>query len=417
MRIKTAFIFLLILSLLFLAGCWDYNDYSDLTLVSALGVDLDDTSNEITVTVQYYIPGGGGGNTQEKKSGAKNLPSSGALKAKGVTIADALSTIQQARRKKLFYEYMNVFVVGETAAKNIMADVLGFCDRTPNVRMTSYMTITGVKAEDVLTTMDPNTSVTIGRNIYDTIDQSNHAGSAFPVTIEDFAEKLTISGIEPVAPQVTVKVDSSQNDSSSESTEDNEPVKISTLKEGYQIINGIAAFQGDKLIGWLNVKESTGLGWITNKNMTPYENVSTSSDNDTKSTLVFSVVKSKSKIAVTLDNGNPVFTVNTYMEADLLKYADNTDFASLTPDAVDLMEKQLGENVQSEIKAAIEKGQKDLKTDIFGFGFALYRDNPSIWNSQYENEWQDLFPDIQINVNVNAKVINTGTSIKKFNVN
>ena len=218
MRKKTAFLCLLLILPLFLTGCWDYKDYNSLALVSALGIDVDETSNEITVTLVYYIPGGGGGST-EKKSGSQNLPTCGAVKAKGSTITDALATIQEARRKQLFYGYMDVVVVGETAAKSILKQLVQLCDRTPNFRMTAYMAITQGTAEEVLTTLDPNTSVTIGRNIYDLIRSSSHAGSAFPVSFEDFAEKLVISGVEPAAPQVTVRVTGAKTGTSSENSE------------------------------------------------------------------------------------------------------------------------------------------------------------------------------------------------------
>jgi spore germination protein KC len=78
------------------------------------------------------------------------------------------------------------------------------------------------------------------------------------------------------------------------------------------------------------------------------------------------------------------------------------------------MEAKLADNVRSEIKAALKKGQKELKTDIFGFGFALYRKYPRLWHKEYEKKWQDLFPDVTINIDVRAKILNTGTGIKKI---
>ena len=210
--------------------------------------------------------------------------------------------------------------------------------------------------------------------------------------------------------------ESSSSSSSPETSEGEEPIKYNTLNEGYQIIHGIAAFKEDKLVGWLSETESTGLGWITNKNMTPHVDVSLSSDNELKNMLSFSVAKCKSDIKAAMENENPVITVNTKIEANLLKYADNIDFDSLTPDVIALMEEHLAEQVKSDIEATIEKGQKDLKTDIFGFGFAFSRSNYSLWNSKYENEWDSLFPEIQIHVNVTAKIVNTGTNVKKFNI-
>ena len=410
MKKRTALIFLLILSLLLLTGCWDYTDYDDLALISAIGIDLDKNTNEVIVTLQNYVP-----STVSQQSSGKSIPISGAVKAKGATFTEALSKIQQARRKKLFYAYLNVVVVGKNASRKIITDTLRYFERSPNIRTTAYVAIAKGTAEDVLTTMDPNVSVTIGQDIHGMIDQSPAAGSAFPVSIEDFNEKLAISGIEPVAPLVTVKQTSkSKTDKSSESTEDDGPIKFSKLKEGYQKINGMAAFKGENLVGWLNVKESTGLGWILNKEMSPYEEVKTFSKNRIQNTIAFSVSKSKSNIKVELVNNKPVITVDTHIEANLRKFARDMKVDYLTPDALTSAENGLADKVKSEIKAAIKKGQKNLKTDIFGFGFAFYRKYPSLWHSQYEKKWEDTFADIQINVNVEAKIINTGDSVKKF---
>lgn len=78
------------------------------------------------------------------------------------------------------------------------------------------------------------------------------------------------------------------------------------------------------------------------------------------------------------------------------------------------MENGLAENVKAEINAAIKKAQKELKSDIFSFGFNFYRDNPKLWHSEYEKKWKQLFPNLQVNVNVTAKITDTGTSINKL---
>lgn len=413
MRVRALSAFLLTLSFLTFTGCWDYNDYEELTLVSAVGFDMDESTKEITITVEYYIPKSGG-STKDEKKGTQSPQNAGVVKASGRTIADSLSAIQQASGKRLYYAYLDVFVVGENAAKSIMKQIIQYSDRTPNIRTTAYVAVTKGKAEDVLSTIDPNLSVPAGRNIHNLIDQAADAGSAFPVHIEDFAEKLVISGVEPVAPLVAVKSTKEPNTGSSTTMKGDGPLVITEQKSGFQIIEGIAAFKGDKLVGFLDKEESIGLGWITGKKITPYENVNPSSTKDIKNTLLFDVIKSKSRIGVEFINERPVITIKTSIEADLRKEADNLEYESLTPAAVSMMGKELSNKIRSEIKAAIEKGQKDLKTDIFGFGFASYRKSPKLWHSQYEKRWEDLFPDLQVSVKVDAKIINTGTNVKKF---
>jgi spore germination protein KC len=408
---KKAVCILLISSLLFTSGCWDYSDYETLTLVSAMGFDMEENSNEITVTIQYTLPMKAG--MQQQGSGGQQTPVSGALAAEGTVVSDALEKIQRALGKRLFYGYLDLFVLGRTAAENIASDIIGFADRTPNVRTTAYVAVTEGKAQDVLTTMDPNITITSGRNIHDLITESVNAGIAFPVSLADFSEIMAISGSEPVMPVVSA-VFKEKNTVLSEDPEKDQPVKFIRQKEGYHTITGVAAFSSDRLTGFLDAKESTGLGWIKNKSLHTYESVELSSENNTLYILVFYITNAKSDIKAEISDGSPVIKISTQVQAELRKYVPVLPYETLSPDVIALMEEKVAESVRAEISAAVYKAQKELKTDIFGFGFALFRSSPGLWHSQFENKWRDIFPDVQIDINVKARITDTGTSLKKL---
>lgn len=413
MRIKLFLLIPLLVSFIFCTGCWDYREYEDMVLVSALGVDFNKDTREITVTIQYMVPGALGG-AQGKEGSSKSSLSSGTIEtASGITMADAFTNIQKVVGRKLFYGYMQVQVVGEDAAKYIMKDIIQIDDRTPEIRTTAYLAIAPGKAKDAVSTFDPDASEQTGKNIYDLINQSVSSGSSLPISIEDFEEKMALEGTEPVATRIEERFFNKPN-GGSETSGNMDSGNKGEQKTGHQRIEGLAVFRGEELVGWLDSKESLGLGWITRKNMAPYEIVKISDKEDTESRLIFRVSKSNSKIKVQLDNGKPVININTYVEADMRKYTDDIMPETLTPDTISLVEERLSENVQLEINAAIKKGQKELKSDIFGFGYVFYRQRPGLWHSQYEKKWQDIFVDMPVKVNVEAKVINTGTNIMKF---
>ena len=435
MKAKTVLLFIVVLSLLFSSGCWDYTEYEHLALLSSLGVDFDNTTKQMTVSVEYIITGS---TTQQGNGGGGSKNNFETIKASGSTIAEALSEIQQTTRKRLFFSYLGVVVIGEDAAKYIMTDILDFFDRTSEIRTSTYTVVTPGKAETVLSTYNSNASAASGKIIHDMIDQAINSGKAFPVTIQDLEENMAVSGKSSIAPRITIVNEnktssgssssgsnsSSSGDSSSKSSGSGspsnmtgqEPYKYLEHKNGYQIIDGIAAFNGDKFVGWLEGDECIGLGLILNKEITTYENVRVSNAEEPKKELIFNITKSNSKMEIQLEESKPEITVNTYIEADLSKTAEGFDQNMLTPDVISLMEQKLGENVKSQIRAAIDKGQKELKTDIFGFGFEFYRRYPKQWHSRYEKEWDNIFPDLPVKINVTAKVINTGTNIKTFSI-
>lgn len=102
--------------------------------------------------------------------------------------------------------------------------------------------------------------------------------------------------------------------------------------------------------------------------------------------------------------------------ADLRKYYSTKGSEFLSPEEVELIENKLSESIRSDIEAALVKCQEEFKSDIFGFGFALFRKNPKLWQTEYAKKWDDVFPYTQVYINVDTKVINTGTNIRKLNL-
>lgn len=191
-------------------------------------------------------------------------------------------------------------------------------------------------------------------------------------------------------------------------------IVLSTHKKGYYKIDGMAAFKDNKLVGWFNGDESIGQCWIAGQKINAYESIKTSSKEKVANTIICRVTNSSCKIKVKFENGKPVANIYAYVEADLRKESQNLNVNFLTHDIINSLDKKLAVNVKTEISDAIKKGQKVLKTDAFGIGFSLYRQYPKLWHSSYEKRWDQIFPTLKINVYVDAKVLNTGTSIKKY---
>ncbi|MDP4180608.1 MAG: Ger(x)C family spore germination protein [Bacillota bacterium] len=418
MKKKQLLLILLILLVFLLNGCWDYTEYENMALVSVLGVDWDEQSAQITVSVQYIVPGGGtGGGGEGGGKTKKSSPDVEIKAASGSTIDEALTKIQQIVGRRLFYGYLEAEIIGEEAAKNIIEDIIGMNDRTPEIRTTAYILIASGKASETVGTVETDIAVSGGRHIRDLVDASNMTGNAYPVIIEDFIENLQKEGIEATAPRIITTVSKNgegkgQSDGSADGSSGSGGK--AEQKEGCHRIDGMAVFKRAKFAGWLDGEESKGLIWITGKNINPYETFKTSGNADTSNTLIFRITKSKGKIKVKLDNGTPIVNISVYVEADLRKYAKDMKPRILTPDAVNIMQDDMEIKIRSEIDAAVKKCQKELKSDVLGFGQTFYRQHLSLWRNTYEKEWESFFPDLPVEVKVQAKVVTTGTSIMRF---
>lgn len=408
MKIKIIILAFILLLPIIQTGCWDYEEYEDMAQVSAVGIDFDKKSGKATFTVQY-IP-----TSKSEKGGTSGGPSKKmdiTYAATANTLYEALGKIQQVTFKKLFYGYLKVIVIGEDAAKHNMLDLAELHDRTPAIRSTTYLAFTTGKAEDAVTTYDAAMEGSTSEEIHSLIKIANSGGVAYVVSIQDFIRMLAIPGIEATAPRV-ITVSNTPKPEAKGGTEGN--IKFDEERSGDHRVGGMAAFKGDKLVGWLNEKEALGFGWITGKKLRSYKVSEKSGKAGSEDILFYRISKSQGKIKVKLDNDQPDFQVNVKVVADLRKYYGNKGPDFLNPEEVTLMENKLSESIRSDIEAALMKGQKKLKSDIFGFGFSLFRKDWKLWRTEYEKKWDEIFPEMPVTINVQAKIINTGTNNRRL---
>ena len=391
-----------------LSGCWDYEEYEDFIQVEGLGIDYNKESLETRLTFEYTPTKGQSGKTDSSGSSAQKTQI--VHSATDKTLLDAFPKLQQIIYKKLFFGYLKVIVISEEAAKYNMANIIEWVDRTPVLRSTVLLVITSGTAEETLSTLDVASLESSSKEIFSLINLSESTGAAYPVSVHNLTQMMTIPGIEATVPR-DITVSKKNEPDAKGGIEGN--IKYDIERDGDHRVAGLAAFKGDKFIGWLDEKESHGFGWITGKKITTYK-VSEEST-DTENVLYFRVIKSKSKIKVQIDKDKPEFQVNVKVNADIRKYYSNQgsdDFLSIKE--ISDMEKKLSESIRSDIEAALKRGQKELKSDVFGFGFALFREDPQLWRTEFEGKWDDLYPDLSIKINVEAKIINTGTGNRRF---
>lgn len=409
----------LVTFIVFSSGCWDYTEYDQMTQIYSLGVDLDQKSKEVTVTLQY-IPV-----TKSSVARTPDLNKGTVYSATALTIVDALTKLQQASPNRLFYGYLQVILIGEDAAKYIMKDLIVYFERTPGLRNSASIIIVPGKAEGTIATRDPNSVTSSGKKIRMLLNSYKSSGATYLVTLHDFLMMMVRPGVEPIAPRIITTPPINDTGKSLGGTQDG--IRFAIEKHGNLMAGGMAAFKKDKFVGWLNDKETLGLNWILNNKVTFYKtaNLEDSDLNtnsaeeppleiDLKKSLYFYITKSKSRVKVKIEDNKPVIYLDVKIEAALRKYYSDQGFEYITPDKVNLIEKKIEKSIYSDIAAALKKGKDELDSDIFGFGFKFYRQHPKEWHKYYEKNWDSIFRDVRVEVNVDTKLNNTGTNIKQF---
>lgn len=361
--------------LLTITGCWSRRELDTLAIITALGIDKTENDDKILLTFQILKPG-------QIKSQSSSSKSVWTFTSIGETVFEAFRNATFTSDRKLFLSQCRVFIIGEEIARSGLMPVVDLLDRDPEPRRTNYLLISKGKANKIIkaeTEQESFPALTI-ESLMKSIPLSSFS---VPSRLRDFLRMLAESGSEPIV------------------------AKIEPIDKGDKTkmrLSGSAIFLEDKLVGFLDNHETRGYNWITGNAKGGIIVVKSPGDETKKVSL--ETIRASSKITPKIQDGKIVVDVQIYEEGNLAEQMSQVDLAN--EKAFEELEKKKASVIKKEAEAAIKKA-KEHKSDIFGFGQAIYRKYPKEWKVLSEN-WQEEFQDLDININVNAKLRTIGVS-------
>jgi len=384
MRGKRMLIFLLIISMTALSGCWSRKELNDLAVVMALGIDLD--KEGYAVSAQVMNPSEAG---NQKGGSTGSLPVV-TYKSVGKTIPDALQRMLGITPRMLYLSHIRVIVFGEAMARHGVSDALDFISRDHQLRTDFFMLVAkNSEASKILEIVTPFEHIPAD-SLYSSILISHKKWAATgKVTLQQFITELERGGSNPVMSGVQLLGDFHEG----ESAKNVQSIKPKTLIQHA----GIAVFKRDKLVGWLGEPASKTVNYIMDQVDSTVGNVSCPGGG----TAGFVVSKTHSSIEIMLnDEGKPEFTVNLNMEANLTAFESTIDLDK--PSSIAGIEHSLEKKLNTNMTRDIKEVQRKYGSDIFGFGEALHRQYPRLWKD-YREHWDESFKTVKIQVR--SKVI------------
>lgn len=409
---NTLVVFLMLIFIVFLPGCWDMKEMEQLGFVTLIGIDHYDDKDQLILTVGIDNVKA----IQAVESGSSSKNQITIYQASAPTLFAALSRIQQIAKKSLFLSNIRTIVIGEEAARKNMREILSFLDRDRQLRRSSSVLITSGKAADVLSTIDSG-GTSASETLFALIDVMQKTGVAFKTSLgDDLFEPLAISGIEPIAtrvlttsPPAKLMIEGQDGEFGITRNVPGDQGTQGTVEQqkGQLRVSGMAVFRGLKFMGWLTEKESMGWGFIMGK--VPQSTLVSSTSHKGTLPVTFHLTNGKSSIKYNLRNGKITANVTIKVQADLSQWDANEDL--LKPGDIKGLEADLAEAVKSDAMASLKKAQRELKSDIFGFGFQLNKHDYREWNLHYMDRWPEIFPTLPINIKVIARIQNTGTVV------
>lgn len=371
--LKKGLLILLITGSIFIAGCWNRRELDHLAIVMGSGIDLG-KDGEIVITAQIVKPSaikeGGGG------EGSGGQAPALVLSSQGKTVFDAVRNFVSTSSRKLFWSHNEIFIFGEEFAKAGVGRVIDWVERDAETRREVGVLVAKGEASEILS-IPGDLEKLSALEISQALQAAGALSKAIRVDLNQFMLQYVSESTAPVAP------------------------RIELVKEGNQKkfrIVGMAVFKKDKLVGWLNERETRGLLWVLGEVKSGILVIGGPSP--PKGKISIEIIKAKSKVKGEFIGGKPLITVDIEENGNIGEVTTPMDIAP--PEKIKAIEKSQEELIKGEVVAALQKAQK-LKVDIFGFGEELHRVEPKEW-AKIKNRWEEEFSQLEVKIAVKARV-------------
>lgn len=387
MKKKISLVIIIIIFTNLLIACWDKRELTELSIVSAVGIDK--VKDEYLVNVQIINPSEITG--QKLSERAEILT----YESKGKTIFEALRKLTRDTPRKPYLGHLMIIVISEELAREGIIETLDFFSRDHEFRTDFYIVVAKEnKAKDILNVLTPIDKIP-AEKIHNGLEMAEDSWAPVKtISLDELISYIVNVGKNPVLPGITL-IGDKENGGTTEN--------ISKTRQGTIIrVNNLAVFNDDKLIGWLTENESRGYNAIIDN----INNNVVAIPCEEKGYLSVEILRTKTKLKAKIKNGRPLIDIVHELEGDIADIECEIDIEN--EDDIRRYEKKLENQIQGYLYSSVEKA-KSYKTDIFGFGLEIYRKYPHEFK-KIEKNWDNEFVDLDVNIKVKANIRGTGTT-------
>lgn len=385
---RISFVVILMIIMQLFTGCKDAMEVNNIAIVT--GVALDKMPNgEILLTILIPVTRsaafGGllGGTSPEKESTT-------IISEKGKSIMDAYRKMEEKLSRKIFFPQNDGIFIGEELAQDGVSEVIDFFYRYPESHLRPYMFFTKGQASQVLSMRS-----ILERSLMEKFVKSENLVVGFKTNLRDFLNMITEEGVEPAAAKIEFKPVLEVNTSGAQTTG----------------IDGSAVLHKYKLVGWITEEETRGALILRNEIK---RGIITTNISDEKNggKISIEIIKSRTKITPIINGDETKMDVKIYMEGNIYENSSKLDLSNVKE--IHLVEDAVRQNVEKRIELVLEKLQKQLKSDILGFGNTIYRKYPKKWNSYYKEHWDEEFPKVKVKITCDVRILDIGLQSKNL---
>lgn len=379
---RSIVLLIMIISCIFLTGCWSYREIDSIYILAGIGIDKVPETNQYNITAQFI-------NLKENKINESFEPI--LLETKGDSIFDATAKIIKISAKRPYWGHTTSIIISEEIAYEGISPFLDFISRNEESRLGTNVYICKEKsAKEILNGESFSTDLT-SYELDIMAHENKHLVMVPGLTINEVINQLAIPKFHMVLPTV---------------------VSLSMDGVDTNLLSGGAVFKMDKLVGFLDEKDEVPYLFIKNELESGILNVKTD-ENNPKDTIILKINNNNTKIKPRYETEKIGFDILVKTDVNIAELTTMTDYISTS--GRQRLKTLAEESLQEQIKNHIKHVQDEFGFDIFGFGNIIRQRNPKIWK-QIEKDWDSIFMDLDFNIECDIQINNSGTLLKPIKV-
>lgn len=401
-RKSIARLLLLLLTLPWLAGCWNRTEVEENAYVLAIGIDRGE-SMPYNITAAIARPAAIAG-----KDGGGDQPPLVITSIQAPSLTGAISMINSYTGRIINLTHLTALFVSEEMAREEGVPLIDELLRYRETRRTIFLVVTRDDASTFLEEMKP----AIERNPIRYLEQITYhyqRNAMMPADgqINSFAMKLDVNYAQPLSYYAAIVDAEEQLDTETVSDQAEAGFRAGELprKGGTNIeMIGAAVFRRQQMVGVLTGDEIRHVLMLQDRFRQAL--VSFKDPRDPNSFVSVRLSRGRPR-QFTPDTSNGSLRGHISLEAELLGVQSGIDYSE--PELQRVLEQSMSEQIEAEIRQLIERTQ-ELKTDVAGFGRHVVTQFPTVdaWEAY---DWPSRFPNTRIDIGVTVKLRRFGLTL------
>lgn len=393
-------VLLLTLSSALLAGCWDRTELNELSITSAAALDVGKNGKWV-LSFQVILPssisaaaGTAGGTTGQVPVVVYST--------EGDTIKSAVSESYMEAPRKLYFGHNSILVIGEEAAKKGFSQMVDLYLRNSDSRETVSVLIASGDGRSILEQLLSSEPIP-GIGLERILEKQERYLSKIPnVRMYDLIKKMLSPSHTALVPEIII--------SGNKEVTGIDQLKQTTVPSKLRL-GRAAIIKETKLVGWMSDEEALGASFLSDQVHSSTIPFASDPDKGEAKDSSFVVTDSKTKVKVQQKDGK--YNVNVHITID--GWLNETGSASnlLKPETIGKMEESIQKEVVNMCKRAWAASKK-ANADVAGISERIYRTYPKQWK-QMEQDKEDIFKKINLQVEAEVKMKKVGLSNKGYN--